>query len=268
MARIITISNPKGGVGKTSVTINLGASLAVAEKKVLLLDFDPTGTVAMGLGNNGSTSCSGLFEFLLGRVEIKEAIHLTSLENLNYIPNNINSPSREKRFLDFIGNRNILQTKTEILLNEPDFKYDFILIDTPPLLNDFTYFALSISDSVIIPVRCDYYSLCVTEQFIEEIGKIKNGINPRISIEGIVLNFLEKETRESRLALREAKNRFNGLVLNTHIPKNTSIGYSVFQHKPVLLVDALSKGAVSYLALAKEILERSTVAPPIPKTSN
>ena len=225
--KIIAVSNPKGGVGKTTTTINLAASLAILDKKVLIIEMDPNGTLSTGLGLETGSIKSGLFGLILGTIEVTEAIQHHKLKNLHIIPCNVNSNEQETRFASILRSKISLKTKIDDIISKWNLDYDFILMDTPPILNEITISALYAAKSVLIPLQCSYYAINVVERLIQMVQRIRNGGNPELKIEGILLNFYEKNTRFSRKALSEAKLLFKDLMLNTIIPKNATDRKSV-----------------------------------------
>ena len=256
MTKVIVIANPKGGVGKTTTTINLAASLALAEKRVLMIDLDPNGALSGGIKFNGKEISGGVFDLFLGS-DYSEVIYNTNLPNLDIIPCDILSNEKESRLSDLAGNRALLKRKLDDLVVKENIDYNFILIDTPPSLNNLSLAALYAADSVLIPLQCGYFSIKVVDRLILMIHRIRKSINPKLTIEGIVLNFYEKNTRASRRSEEEARELFEALLFKTIIPKNTSVNLAAFEKKPVILLDAFSAGAEAYLALAEEIIEKN-----------
>jgi len=257
MCKIIAIANPKGGVGKTTTAINLAASLAIANQKVLLIDMDPNGALSSSIGIQPSDIKGGIYEVFFGTFDFFDTIHHFHLSNLYIIPSNINTTEREARLMAMAKNRAILKRKLDDWINKGKLDHRFIIIDTPPILNDLTLAALYAANSVLIPLQCSYYALNVVERLIHMIDRIKEGGNPKLKIEGILLNFFEKKTRVSQRTEQEARNLFNDLVLKTIIPKNTTISYATFEKKPVALVDITATGSSAFLSLAEEILSKN-----------
>ncbi len=257
-AKVISISNPKGGVGKTTTAINLAASLAIAEKKVLLIDIDPSGMVSSGLGLEENGVRAGVFEIFSQSCGLMDAIHTSDILNLDIVPCNVQSPEQESRLTEMAKNRIRLKRQLQEILTIGKKQYDYIILDTPPSLNDLTVSALLASDSVLIPLQCGYFALKAVERLIGMIKRLKSSANPRLEIEGVLLTFYEKGTRVSQRSERRAQRIFNNLLFETKIPKNTAIGFACFERKPVAMVDIFSKGAQAYLALAQEVLTQNT----------
>jgi chromosome partitioning protein len=257
MAKIIAIANPKGGVGKTTTALNLAASLAIAEKAVLLVELDPNGSLAIGCGLDESAVKGGIFEIFMGTFDCIDAIHNTEFPNLDIIPCHIPTHEQEMRLEQMSKNRILLKRKLVDLVNKGKIEYDFIIIDTPPSIGDLTIAALYSADSVLIPLQTGYYSLKVVEKLLAMIQRIQNGVNPDLKIEGILLNFYEKNTKASHKTVEESYLKFGGLVFKTMIPKNTAISYASFERKPLIQLDALAPGAIAYLALAEELLRKN-----------
>jgi len=258
MIKIIAVANPKGGVGKTTTALNLAASLAIAEKRVLLIDLDPNGALSIGLGIRTEDVKVGVYEILLGTVDILDCLQRTELANLDIIPCNVFTHEREIRITTMAKNRSILKRKLNDLILKKKLSYDFIIIDTPPSLGDLTLVALFAAHSVLIPLQCSYFAINIVNRLLQVIKRLKESGNPDLEIEGILLNFYEKNTRASQRGAMEARQLFSENVMQTIIPKNATIGYAAFEKKAVAMVDVSAPGSLAYLALAEEILRKNT----------
>ncbi|MCK4894973.1 MAG: ParA family protein [Calditrichia bacterium] len=257
MSKIIVIANPKGGVGKTTTAINLAASLAIAEKSVLIIGMDPNGSLTAGWELQEQEIKAGIYEIFMGTFDCIDAIHHTELQMLDIIPCNTNSHEQEVRLEQMSKNRILLKRKLQDLSTKAKKEYDYIIIDTPPAVNDLTIAALYAANSALIPLQTGYFSLKVVEKLLNMIDRIKNGVNPDLKVEGILLNFYEKNTRASIRTVEEARRQFGNQIFSTVIPKNAALSFAAFEKKPLILVDALAPGAVAYLSLADEIIKRS-----------
>jgi len=257
MTRIIAVSNPKGGVGKTTTTINLAASLAIAEQRVLIIDADPAGAVSSGLGLDEESIGAGLFEFFSGSVRFEETIHQLPHLELDLIPVNVFSSENETRLNELSKNRIRLKRQLDGMIEADRLPYDYVIIDTPPVLNDLTMGALMAANSVLIPLQCGYFALNAIGRLMQLIERVRKSANPDLEVEGIMLNLYERGTRVSMRSLYEAKMRYNPYVFRTVIPKNVAIGHATYQQKPVALVDITSPGARGYMNLAEEIIRKN-----------
>ena len=257
MGKVIAISIPKGGVGKTTAAVNLSASLAVLEKKILLIDMDPSGSCAVSLGFTPS-QIKGDTSNILGFIKsIDSVIHKTSLKFLDFIPTTVLSYEAEEKLERLTHNvylfRNILQT----ILH----KYDFIIIDCPPYLKGMTSLALTAADSVLIPIRGGHLSILALKKMLDHIVWIRGKLNNKLDIEGILLSMYEANTKVWTITEKRLYKNLGKFVLMTSIPKNTAIAESTYYGKPALIFDAKSKGAISFLELAKEIIIRNKSCP-------
>jgi len=248
MGKIITIANQKGGVGKTTTSINLSASLATAEKKVLLIDIDPQGNSSSGLGISDYKST--IYEVLIGEVGPVEATMPTLVPNLYLIPSDINLVGAEIEMVEFKEREQYLK-KRIIDLKE---SYDYIFIDCPPSLGFLTLNSLTASDSVLIPVQCEYFALEGLGQLLNTINLVKQYYNTSLQIEGVLLTMYDVRLRLSQQVAEEIRRYFGEKVFNTIIYRNVKLSEAPGYGKPVLLYDALSTGAKNYISLAAEML--------------
>jgi len=248
MGKIITIANQKGGVGKTTTSINLSASLATAEKKVLLIDIDPQGNSSSGLGVSDYKST--IYEVIIGAVNATNAVTSTLVPNLFVIPADINLVGAEIEMVDFKEREHYL--KKRIL--EIKESFDYIFIDCPPSLGFLTLNSLTASDSVLIPVQCEYFALEGLGQLLNTINLVKQYYNPDLQIEGVLLTMYDVRLRLSQQVAEEIKRYFGEKVYKTIIYRNVKLSEAPGYGKPVLLYDAMSSGAKNYLSLASEML--------------
>lgn len=252
MSRVITIANQKGGVGKTTTAVNLAASLAVAEKKTLLIDVDPQGNAGSGLGISKDDLDKTIYEVLIGEAEIDEVIVETELDYLHIAPANSHLTGAEIELVGAIARENRLKNAiTKILDN-----YEYILIDCPPSLGLLTVNSLTAANSVLIPLQCEFYAMEGLSQLLHTINLIRQQLNPDLSIEGILLTMFDKRNNISHQVAEEVKDHFCEQIFSATIPRNVRLSESPSFGKPVLLYDIGCTGATSYLELAKEIIYR------------
>jgi len=249
---IISITNQKGGVGKTSTAINLSASIAAAEYKTLLIDIDPQANSSSGLGVEQNDP--SIYEVLMGMEEIEESIQSTYMPYLDIIPANINLVGAEVELVN-LDNREYRLNEQMEKLNE---KYDYIFIDCPPSLGLLTLNALTASESVIIPVQCEYFALEGLGQLLNTINLVRKNLNPELSIEGVLLTMFDRRLKLSHQVRDEVIKYFGEKVFNSIIYRNVRISEAPSHQKPVLLYDAISTGAANYMSLAAELIERKT----------
>lgn len=253
MAKIISIANQKGGVGKTTTAINLSSLLAAAEKKTLLVDIDPQANSSSGLSvTNQQVS---VYDVLTGTKNISEAIINTFMPFLDLLPSNINLVGAEIELVDVEGR----EAKLKNALNEISNNYDFVLIDCPPSLGLLTLNALTASHSVLIPVQCEYFALEGLGQLLNTINIVKKHFNPELSIEGVLLTMFDTRLRLSHQVAEEVRKYFGDKVYNTVIHRNVRISEAPSYGKPIILYDAISSGAKNYMSLASELLERNSI---------
>lgn len=250
MGKIISISNQKGGVGKTTTSINLAASIAASEYPVLLVDIDPQANTSAGVGVDPKELEKTIYEVMVDKVDISEAVVGTDMPNLFLLPSHINLVGAEIEMVN-MKNRELILKK---LLDKIRDRFKFIIIDCPPSLGLLTINALSAADSVLIPVQCEYYALEGLGQLLNTISIVKYQINKELDIEGVLLTMYDSRLRLSNQVVEEVKNHFEGKVFKTLINRNVRLSESPSHGKPVILYDALSTGAKNYMELAKEIV--------------
>lgn len=254
MGKIIALANQKGGVGKTTTTINLAASLAALEKKVLVVDADPQANASSGLGVDIKKVNKTIYECLIGTALPKDAIVNTDIERLDVLPSHINLVGAELEMLN-IENR---EKQLAAVLVPLKTDYDFILIDCSPSLGLITVNALTAADSIIIPVQCEYFALEGISKLLNTIKIIKNKLNPALEIEGFLLTMYDARLRLANQIYEEVKNHFQDLVFTTVIQRNIKLSESQSFAQPVLVYDAASKGAVNHMQLAQELIEKNS----------
>jgi chromosome partitioning protein len=255
MARIICIANQKGGVGKTTTAVNLSASLAAIEKRVLLIDIDPQGNSTSGMGLRKDGSNGTIYHALLRGSGLKEMIQKTSLAFLDVVTSNTDLIGAE---IELIQEKD-REKKLDRLIKEVVADYDYIFIDCPPSLGLLTINSLTAAHSVIIPLQCEYYALEGLGQLLKTIRLIKQSLNPRLEIEGILLTMFDGRNNLSHQVADEVRRHFRDKVFKTIIPRNIRLSEAPSHGKPVLLYDVHSKGAESYLNLAKEIMTNGNI---------
>ena len=253
MSKIIALANQKGGVGKTTTSINLAASLATLEKKVLLIDADPQANSSSGIGVDINHIDTSIYECIISNIDPHEAIYTTDIEGLDIIPSHINLVGAEIEMLNLENREKVVGRIIAPLKDE----YDFILIDCSPSLGLITVNALTAADSVIIPVQCEYFALEGISKLLNTIRIIKKKLNPNLQIEGFLLTMFDSRLKLANQIYDEVKRHFQELVFKTVIMRNVKLSEAPSHGMPVILYDAESKGAVNHLALAKEIIKKN-----------
>jgi len=256
MGRIISLANQKGGVGKTTTAINLAASLAALEKKVLIVDADPQGNASSGLGIDVRKVEHTIYDCLVDNVEASRVIINCEIDNLDIIPSNIDLVGAEIEMLNLESRESVLKRILATLAPG----YDFILIDCSPSLGLLTVNALTASDSVIVPVQCEYFALEGLGKLLNTIKIIQNNLNTGLVIEGFLLTMYDSRLRLSNQVVDEVKKHFQQMVFETIIQRNIKLSEAPSFGQPVLLYDAESRGAVNYLSLAKELIDKVDAA--------
>ncbi len=253
MGKIISLANQKGGVGKTTTTINLAASLAVLEQKVLIIDADPQANATSGLGFDLKNVQSSIYECIVDEIEAEKVILKTDIANLDIIPSHIDLVGAEIEMLNLPNREKVLKNAIEHLKDV----YDFIFIDCSPSLGLITVNALTASDSVIIPVQCEYFALEGLGKLLNTIKIIQNRLNKNLEIEGFLLTMFDGRLNLSNQVYEEVKRHFQEMVFETVIQRNVKLGEAPSYGKPVILYDASSKGSINHMNLAREILQRN-----------
>ena len=251
MGRVVAIANQKGGVGKTTTAINLGAALAAFDRKIAIIDFDPQANATSGLGRSGQQNGGNAYDVLLG-ADPRLALQDTGFPNLSLLPSARDLVGAEIELVTQDGRENRLRNAIESIRQE----YDFVFIDCPPSLSLLTVNALTAADSVLIPLQTEYFALEGLSELMESVDRVRHSFNPGLEIEGILLTMFDERTNLARQVLADIRGHFGKLVYDTVIPRNVRLGEAPSFGKPVLAYDVKSKGAESYLALGREVLRR------------
>ncbi len=252
MGRIIAVANQKGGVGKTTTTINLSACLAEQGQKVLVIDVDPQGNTTSGLGIDKNNTENTVYELMLGEASIDDCIYKSVMDDLDVIPSNVNLAGAEIDLIDIDDREYILKK----IVNSLKEKYDFILLDCPPSLSMLTVNAMTAANTVLVPIQCEYYALEGLSQLIRTINLVKQKLNPELEIEGVVFTMYDARTNLSLQVVENVKANLKQTVYKTIIPRNIRLAEAPSHGLPINLYDPKSAGAESYRLLAEEVIHR------------
>lgn len=254
MSHVIAIANQKGGVGKTTTAINLGASLAVAEKRTLIIDIDPQGNASSGLGVESRSSRPTIYNVLIGQAELQDAVvEKVHFPLLDIVPSTRDLVGAEIELVSAFSRETILRRALESVREE----YDYILVDCPPSLGLLTVNTLTAADSVLIPIQCEFYALEGLSQLLNTIRLVQKGLNPDLDVEGVLLTMYDKRLNLSRQVSAEAREYFGPKVYRAAIPRNVRLAEAPSFGQPIVQYDVLSSGAQAYLSLAHEVIDRT-----------
>lgn len=254
MGKVIAIANQKGGVGKTTTAINLAASLAALEKKVLIIDADPQANTTSGLNfSPDNDEKRTLYEVMIGELNVHNALIQTEISNLHMVPSHINLVAVEIEMLDAEDRESILKKAIAPIRNE----YDYIVIDCSPSLGLITVNSLTAADSVMIPVQPEFFALEGLGKLLQTIRLVQNGVNPDLTIEGFVVTMFDGRTKVHTQVLNQLREHFKDMVFNTIIQRNIRLSEAPSHGKPIILYDVMSNGTSNYLNLAREVLEKN-----------
>lgn len=253
MSEIMAIANQKGGVGKTTTTINLSAALAEQGEKVLIIDMDPQGNTSSGLGIDKDELETTVYQLMIGDNSFDECVQKDVFENLDVLAANVNLAGIEIETMDMEDRNYILRD----IISEVEDRYDFIIIDCPPSLNTLTINSMTTADSVLVPIQCEYYALEGLSQLIYTINLVKDRLNPKLTINGVVFTMYDGRTNLSMQVIENVRNNLNQTIYDTIIPRGVRLAEAPSHGLPITQYDNRSTGAKAYMSLAKEVIERS-----------
>lgn len=253
MGRIIAVANQKGGVGKTTTSINLSAALAAKGKKILVIDTDPQGNTTSGFGIDKNNLDETIYELILDECSIKDCIITDIIPNVSVIPSNVNLAAAE---IELIG----VDRKEFILKNAVDYvvdKFDYIIIDCPPSLNMLTINSMTTADSVLVPIQCEYYALEGLSQLIHTVNLVKERLNPDLEMEGVIFTMYDSRTNLSMQVVENVKKNLTQYIFTTLIPRNIRLAEAPSYGQPITVYDPKSAGAEAYMDLAEELIQKN-----------
>ena len=250
VGRVIAIANQKGGVGKTTTAINLAASLAAAERRVLAVDADPQANLTSGLGRKTKGPRAGIYEVLIDQTPVEQILVATDLAHLTLAPSDRNLTGAEVELVPALARETRLKCALAPVLD----RYDYIFVDCPPSLGLLTVNALTAADSVLIPLQCEYFALEGISELMATLKRVQRALNPDLSVEGVVLTMVDERTNLTQQVMAEIREHFKEKVFRATIPRNIKLGEAPSFGKPILLYDIRSRGSEAYLELAKELM--------------